>query len=243
MKNCLMGIWNWHGIIGKALTMTIIILFIGAAIGLPFGATKCQKINKGYYTNIFLNEDFMLHDENYIVNVKNAYSLESIEIVNKNKETEILNGNFVCVNILIFQKDDSKLSPHKIDSNDFKLKDHTGVHVPLSDIASMVGWDMIDYRWDQAKNGFVVSSADFETRNSIKDYAYINKVINPGESIDITVYFNMDSKYKVEYEIMVLEIDFFLSVINTSKRMGEDVILLPRPDNLPKELNVDYLTV
>ena len=64
--------------------------------------------------------------------------------------------------------------------------------------------------------------------------SWIGKEISAGKSIEFTIYFEMDSQYKVENEIMVLEVDFFVSWNSSSKRMGEDVILLSRPENLPK---------
>ena len=235
MKKFFLKVWHWHGVIGKFCTMFVVAAFVAGVLGLAFGLTKCQKTDEVYYTNIFLGEEFSLHDDNYIGIAKSAFSADSIDIIDKNNETKHLDGHFICIDFCIFQKEESKLKVHKIDANDFKLKDHTGVHVPASDIASMMGWDMIDYRWDQAKNGFVVSSADFETRNAIKDYSYINKEIKAGQSLDFTVYFEMKSEYNVENEIMVLEADFFVSWNASSKRMGEDVILLPRPENLPKD--------
>lgn len=237
MKNFWKKVWTGYGIIGKFCTCFVVAVAIAAIIGIPLGFTRCQKIDEVYYTNIFLGEEFELHDGNYSAIVKSAYTKESIEIINKNGESNQKEGNFVCVDFFLFQKEESKQKDYKIDSNDFKLKDHTGVHVPASDIAGLVGWDMVDYKWDQAKNGFVVSSAEFSTRNSIKDYSYIGKEISTGKSLEFTIYFEMDAKYKVENEIMVLEVDFFFSWNASSKRMGEDVILLPRPENLPKEGN------
>lgn len=237
MKNFWKKVWIGYGIIGKLCTCFVIVVAIAAIIGIPLGITRCQKNDEVYYTNIFLGEEFELHDGNYSVIAKSAYTKESIEIIDKNGESNQKEGNFVCIDFFLFQKEESKQKDHKIDSNDFKLKDHTGVHVPASDIAGLVGWDMVDYKWDQAKNGFVVSSAEFNTRNSIKDYSYIGKEISAGKSLEFTIYFEMDAKYKVESEIMVLEVDFFVSWNTSSKRMGEDVILLPRPENLPEEGN------
>ena len=210
-------------------------MFFLALIGIPLGITKCQKTDEVVYTNIFLNEEFSLHDDNYLAVVNRAWSSDLVETIDNKGNKNQLNGHYICVDFSISQKDDSVLKGHKFDDNDFKLKDHTGIHVPTKDIARMLGWNMFDFKWDQANNGFVVSSADFETKKSIKDYSYIDKEINAGEQLDFVIFFEMPSKFTVENDLMVLEVDFYTSINNSKKRMGEDIILLPRPINLQKE--------
>ena len=47
---------------------------------------------------------------------------------------------------------------------------------------------MIDYHWDQSKNGFIISSAKFSTQTAIKDYSLIKDGISPGETKELTIF-------------------------------------------------------
>lgn len=234
MTNIFVRIWRWHSWIGKVLTIFGSMLFVSGIIGLIFGISKCVKPDEVYYTNTFLNEDFSFHNKNYYGKVFSAETLNKITIKNKKNEFEEKNGHYISVHLSISQTSESTFKEHKIDNNDFKLKDHTGVYIPFNEIGSMVGWDMIDYHWDRAKNGFVISSADFKTQNTISDYSYIGSKIAPGKTIDVTLYFWMDEQYNVENQVMVLEIDFRTSLNSNVNNLGEDIILLPRPLNLQK---------
>lgn len=226
MKRFLLGVWHWHGIIGKICTIIVIAAILSGLVGLAFGVTKCKQENELIYSDTFLNEEIIVHD-NYTIIVNSAKTVDSISTLNKKGETEIETGRFISVNLTISQKTDGSIDGHKLDCNDFKMKDHTGTYIPLNKIGSLVGWDMIDLHIDSAKNGFVISSADFRTQNAIKDYSFYNKTIVPGDSYNINIFFEMKKNYYVESEIMVLEIDFLGGWWGNHK--GEDIILLPRP--------------
>ena len=233
MKRFLKAVWNWHGWIGKFFTIFCVACLIAGVVGLAFGFTKCKQHDEIIYTNIFLNEKFDLHNSNYEVTVLEAKTIDQTTILNKKGDKEKLSGHFVDATIKIFQKSDSKEKIHKFDRNDFKLKGHTGVYLPLNDIASIVGWDMIDLHWDKRDNGFVISSADISTEKAIADYTYVGKAISPGEEINFHVFLPISNKnYNVETSVMILEFDFLFGGIWSERKRGEDVILLPRPDNL-----------
>ena len=229
----LISFLNWHQTIGKLIDITLGVLIVSSiTLGLIFGLKNCKKENDIIYSNTFLGEEVLLHDSNYSVTAVNTFTSDNISIIDKKGNQIEKSGHFVCVYTSITQLENSTIKPHMFDKNDFKLKDHTGVYIPANEIASMVGWDMIDIHWDQAKNGCVISSADFETRNSIEDYNYIGKTIKSGLSFSFTVFFEMNTKYNVENEIMVMEVDFFVGGYHSSKKRGEDIILLNRPENL-----------
>lgn len=233
MYNFAKRLWHWHGIIGKLLTGFVIACFVGGLVGLALGITKCKQADEIVYTNIFLNEKFELHNSNYEVVVSSASTKDNIIIINKKGESEQISGHFLDTEIKIDQKPQSTEKPHTIDEDDFKLKGHTGVYLPLNDIASLVGWDMIDCHWDKKDNGFVISSANIKTKNAYSDYSYIGKTISPGEEVQLHVYLPITNKEcNVETSIMILEIDFFIGGVRNEKNRGEDVILQNRPTSL-----------
>jgi len=45
----------------------------------------------------------------------------------------------------------------------------------------------------QTANGYVISSTEFESGYSIKDYNYVGTQIDKGETIVVDVFFSMDS--------------------------------------------------
>ena len=227
--------WNWHGLIGKLLTCFCVGVFLAGLLGLAFGVTRCNAYNEIIYTNTFLNEPVALHNSNYLVIVNNAKTVEEIVVIDKKDQEQKLNGHFIKVELNVSQNEDSKFKTHKFDLDDFKIKDHTGVYIPLNEIASLVGWDMIDYHYDQAKNGFLISSASFSTKKAIKDYSLISTSVSAGESKDLTIYFNMDKNYCVENQIMVMEVDFRTGGYLNTKNRAEDIVLLPRPENLKEQ--------
>ena len=232
MRNVFSRLWHWHGVIGHICTIFVIAVFVIGLIGLPLGITKCHYYNEVTYSNTFLNEELGLHNNCYIVIVNNAFSTDHITYINKNKQSTLKEGHFIGVSLSIVQLSKDTKDNHVIDNDDFKLKDHTGIHVPANQIAGLVGWDMIDYHWDQKKNGFVVSSADFKTEKAINDYSYIGLETDPEFQLDITVFFQISKNYYVENELMVIEVDFYRGGLLSTKRMGEDIILLPRPANM-----------
>lgn len=71
---------------------------------------------------------------------------------------------------------------------------------------------------------FLRSSADFSNKKAIKDYAWVGTELKNGETINITVFFEMKEGYKVEKDLMLLEVDFYTGRSGIKK--GEDIVLL-----------------
>ena len=226
MKKILKSIFDIHSVVGKICTTSCIFAFAVALIGLIFGTTKIHKDNAVVETNYFLNENVMIHDGNFCVKVTTAYTSNQIEILTKDNDVEVKTGTFICVELLISQDGNSELSTHTLDANDFKLKDHTGVYVPLNDIMSMLDLDAIDVHFDSKDGGHVISSAEFSTKNAVKDYNYIDKEIEKEISYNFVIYFDLGNNLRVEEELMVLEIDFFVG--SNDYKKGSDIILLSR---------------
>lgn len=228
MKNIFVKIGFVHGWIGKLLTTLCIAVFVGALVGTIFGITRCSKKNDVVESNFFLNENVDLHNGEYMIYVHEAYTTDSIEIINKNGKTDTKSGNFINVKLTIKQNSDSSLKMHSIDANDFKLKNHTGVYLPLNDIMGAIGWDAIDVHIDDVDGGHVMSSADFSTVNKcVEDYEYIDKQLKPGLEYEFTIYFEMGNQLKVEEELMVLEVDLFYG--SNKHKEGVDIVLLKSP--------------
>ncbi len=220
-------IFNIHSYIGKICTLTCFAIAVLAVIGLIIGTTKFSKRDDVVETNYFLNEEALVHNENYKVIVNNVDNLDTINVNNKKGLSSDTNGYFICINLTISQPNESKLKSHKIDKNDFKLKDHTGVYLPLNDIMGAVGWDAIDVHIDDKDGGHVMSSTDFSTTNAYEDYKYIGYEISPGATVTFDIYFKMGKLIDVTKELMVLEVDFYTGSNNYKK--GTDIVLLKSP--------------
>jgi hypothetical protein len=114
---------------------------------------------------------------------------------------------------------------HTLDNNDFKLKDHTGTKVPLSDILTFIDVDSPNLRVDQGDP--VDSNASFSTKTAVKDYSWIGTKTSK-EEIILTVYFELASDFKVENTIMIFETDFYVGYGKT--RNATDIILFKRKE-------------
>ena len=226
-KSFFKTLWSAHGAIGKFCTLFCCAAFVAAIFGLITGTTKCSSNHTPSGTNHFINENVLFHNENYDAKVMQPITVESINTIDKDGNTDVKEGHFVSVLLQITQNENSKLKPHKFDCNDFKLKDHTGVYIPLNSIMGAVGWDAIDVHYDTKDGGHVISSASFSTRNAIKDYVFFDTEISSGTTVEFPISFELDSQLFVEKEIMVLEIDFYTG--NNSYKEGVDIILLPNP--------------
>lgn len=226
MKDFLKKIFDIHSVIGK-----ICILFcVTVVIGLAFGTTKIAKKNDVVAANYFLNETVQIHDSNYILIVNEVKNYNTLTIKDKKGNEKLVEGYFICVNISISQNENSLLKSHKIDKNDFKIKDHTGVYVPLNDIMGVVGWSAIDVHFDDSDGGHVMSSTNFKTTTLYEDYNYIDFYLIPGIEGTFNLYFKTSKFIDVSKELIVLEVDFY-NLSNDYKK-GTDIILLNRPDNL-----------
>ncbi len=230
MKSCTKKIFNIHSNIGKVSTSFVVILLVAAIILGIFGMIKIRDKNEVVRTNFFLQEKVPIHNNNYTLIVNKVGNYESITIKDKKGKERIVNGKFIGVNITITQNEDSSLRNHKIDRDDFKIKDHTGVYVPLNDIAGAVGWDAIDIHIDDSDGGHVMSSVDFQTTKAYKDYNYIDFLLMPGVTATFNLFFQTSKYINVNTELIVLEVDFYFS--SSGYKKGTDIILLNRPDNL-----------
>lgn len=192
MKKFLKKAYEIHDFIGKIFTFTCTTIFIAALIGLIIGTTKISKRDAVSETNYFINENVPVHNDNYIVCVNHVRNLDRTSVKTKEETYSDIKGYFINVNLTLSQISESKLKPHKIDKNDFKLKDHTGVYFPLNEIVGALGWNAIDMHIDNDDSGYVMSSTSFTTVKAYEDYNYIDYEINSGISIDFDLYFMMD---------------------------------------------------
>ena len=91
-----------------------------------------------------------------------------------------------------------------------------------------IGWDAIDLHIDDKNGGHVMSSTSFQTTKAYKDYSYYEQQISI-EQATYNIVFSLADKVKVESDLIVLEVDFYVG--NTQLRKGSDIILLPKPSN------------
>jgi hypothetical protein len=230
MKQFFLDLWTLHGLIGKVCDLFLVTIFLVALIGIPFGITHFLIRDAVVGTNYFLGESAPLHDANYLVRVLEVWSSSSVAIISKDGSFAVKEGNFVNAKLRVGQNAESMLKDHEFDCDDFKLKDHTGMYVPMGDILEAVGWDGIDIHFDESAGGHVMSSADFPTKKAIKDYSFVGTKVGAGEAFSFSVSFAMEEGYQVEDELMVLECDFYIGSIGY--KQGTDIVLLPRPASL-----------
>ncbi len=220
-------LFDIHTAIGKVMTsICIIIVFLGVA---SFVKGKIFPSEEIVSENYFIGDFIPLHDGNYNLIVNYAKTTNEVVVLDKKGENKVVSGHFIIVNLTVIKTIQSELKTHKIDTNDFKLKDHTGVYIPLNSIIGALGWDAIDVHIDDNKGGHIMSSTKFSTKNSFKDYNYYNQPILDVETT-FDVIFKMDNGINVEDELMVLEVDLYWG--NGKYKKGFDVILLPKPTNI-----------
>lgn len=205
----------------------VIYIIIGAAIistliEVIFGLRSCSapEVTEAKY---FISDSVEVH-QNFNIKVLSTRTVNTISILKKENDISktTVEGNYIAVEIEIFKKATSE-KEHKLDSNDFKLKDHTGLYIPLNTIMSFFNINAVDMHIDTDENGFIRSDVDFSTRNAVKDFTWINKQITV-EVMNFVIYFEMNENYKVEENVMVLEIDFYVGKSGIKK--GEDVVLV-----------------
>ena len=211
----------------KQILQIFIYILIGVAmistlIGIILGLKSCSApdFTEAKY---FISDNVLVH-ENFNVKVLSSRTVSTISILKKENDATmtIQNGNYIAVELEIYKKESSTKS-HKLDTDDFKLKDHTGLYIPLNTIMSFFNIDAIDMHIDTDENGFIRSDVDFSTKKAIKDYTWVNKEVTE-EPMNLTIYFQMKENYKVEEEVMVLEIDFYYGKSGIKK--GEDIVLV-----------------
>ena len=213
--------------ISRPIQIAIYIVFAAALLGgIPFIIKSCNKETN--YETIqanFIGEPVALHGDNYIIKVLNASTMEEIVVKEEAQFEDSIKkeGHFIAVTISIIQLGDSELK-HCLDNNDFKLKDHTGTLVPLSDILSLIDVDSPDLRADSGDS--VDSNSSFSTRKAVKDYSWQGMALSKYEETIITVFFEMDPTLNVEDTIMIFEADFYTGTGET--RAATDVVLFER---------------
>lgn len=204
-----------------------IYIIIGAAIistliGVIFGLRSCSapEVTEAKY---FISDNVVVH-ESFNIKVLSARTVSTISILKNEDESSktMQEGNYIALEVEVCKKAGSQ-KDHKLDVNDFKLKDHTGLYIPLNNIMSFFNIDAVDMHIDTDENGFIRSDVDFSTRNAIKDYTWLNKQITE-EVMNFVIYFEMSENYKVEENVMVLEVDFYVGKSGTKK--GEDIVLV-----------------
>lgn len=215
----------------KPFQIFIYIIIAGVAIAtliaIIFGTRNCKSNNtiETVEAKYFMNEAVEVHG-NFNVTVYYAKTVNSISILKKKNDVEKVDliGNYIEVNLDITKHIDSTENNHKLDSNDFKLRNHSGVYLPLSDILGLFDINALDVHIDTDENGFVMSSADFDNKNAVKDYAWVGTELINGETINLTLFFEMKEGYEVEKDLMLLEVDLYYGKSGIKK--GEDIVLL-----------------
>ena len=200
-------------------------LLIGALVGFLFFGKGCDSTDtiETVKAEYFMNQTVKVH-EGYEVKVNYAKTVDSISYMKEKHDTEktTLQGNYILVNLDLTRNLDSTARTHDLDVNDFKLRDHNGVYLPLNDIGSLIDMDMFDVHFITDENGSIISEADFDNKNAIKDYTWVGKELINGETINLTLFFEMKEGYKVEEDLMLLEVDFYYGIGN---KKGEDIVL------------------
>lgn len=225
------GLVDWFSTLKKAVQWfiyaVIIVAIIGTMVGVLLGTKSCKSVDtiETVEAKNFMNETVIVH-ENYDVKVYYAKTVTLISYLKSKKDTEktTVQGNYIEVNLDIKRKEDSVAKNHKLDTNDFKLRDHSGVWLPLSDIMGLFDINALNVHIDTDENGFVRSTAKFGNKNAIKDYAWVGTELQNGETLNLTLFFKMDEGYKVEEDLMLLEVDLYWTGFGIKK--GEDIVLL-----------------
>ena len=216
----------------KAPLQWLIYIGIAAAlvatlIGVLFGVRSCHQRDtiETVEAKYFMGDTVVVH-QNYEIKVNYAKTVNFVSYLKKKGDSEktILQGEYIEVNLDVTKSLESELKNHKLDANDFKLRNHSGVYLPLNTIMAFFDIDMVDVHIDTDENGFVMSTADFSNKNAIKDYSWVGTELKNGETINVTLFFNMKEGYKVEEDLMLLEVDFYTGYSGIKK--GEDIVLL-----------------
>ena len=224
MKEFFTKLFDIHSTLGKVFTTISIFLVILGGIGSISKWLNPQSNIVEF--NYFIGDKVPLHNNNYELVVNYAFSSNEHSIINKDGEIVIIEGNLIIVNVTLSKNSMSELSPYYLTVDDFKIKDHTGVYVPLNSIMGAIGWDAIDLHIDDKNGGHVMSSTSFQTTKAYKDYSYYEQQISI-EQATYNIVFSLADNVKVESDLIVLEVDFYVG--NTQLRKGSDIILLPKP--------------
>lgn len=227
MKKIFAAIEWFSNNISKPLQIFVYIFIVAAIIvSAPLAIKSCgEKPDYSKADAYFVDESAPLHGNNYWIRVLGAETKESISIKREKNDEEptVLTGHFIAVKICIKQNSDSK-KQHELDVDDFKLKDHTGTHIPLNDILSIIDVDAPDLI--VGSSDFIDSDVSFPTEEAIEDYTWIGTPVSANQETIITVYFEMEESLNVENTIMIFEADFFVGAGKTNS--ATDIVLFER---------------
>ena len=202
-------------------------LLVGTIVGVLTGTKSCKSNDtiETVEAKYFMNELVLVHN-NFYVKVNYAKTVESISYIKKkdSNEKETITGNFIEVNLEITKISDSTEKDHTLDTNDFKLRNHSGIYLPLNDIMALFNIDAIDVHIDTDEKGFIMSDSNFDNKKAVKDFSWVGTTLSNGDTINIILFFEMNEGYKVEENLMLLEIDFYVGRSGIKK--GEDIVLL-----------------
>jgi hypothetical protein len=176
MREFFAKLFDIHSALGKVFTIVSLSRVIVGGIGSIINWINPQ--NKVVEYNYFIGDMVPLHDDNYELVVNYAFSTNEFSIVNKDEEIESIEGNLIIVNLTLSKNSMSDLGPYYLTDNDFKIKDHTGVYIPLNSIMGAMGWDAVDLHIDNENGGHVMSSTSFQTTKAYKDYSYYKQQIS-----------------------------------------------------------------
>lgn len=203
--------------------IVIIVAIVSTVMRVILGLKSCSK-NDIIEAKNFMSDNVIVHD-NFEVKIISAKSVNEIEVYKNQDDIEKtkLTGNYISIDLQLMKIEGSEERDHKLDIDDFKLKDHTGLYIPLNTIMAFFNIDALDMHIDTDENGFILSDADFLTRKAVKDYSWVGKYVTE-EISDFTIYFQMKEGYKVEEDVMILEVDFYGGKSGIKK--GEDIVLV-----------------
>ena len=202
----------------------IVIAIIATLIGVVLGLKSCSKRDDIIEAKNFISDNVIVHD-NFKIKIISAKSVNEIEIYKNRDDIEKtkLTGNYISISLQLNKLETSREKDHKLDIDDFKLKDHTGLYIPLNTIMTFFNIDALDMHVDTDENGFILSNADFPTKKSVKDYSWVGQYVTE-EIKEFTIYFQMKDGYKVEEDVMILEVDFYTG--QSGIKRGEDIVLV-----------------
>ena len=167
---------------------------------------------------IFLNETANLHEE-YLVTVTSYGEKDEIDIL-KNSDDSVpskvigTTTHFLFVNLKIeHQAITTPKENHKLDKDDFKIKDHTGVRIK-------------NVTFIESLNSCAKSEVKFDTKKALVDYTWTDKQIESGSSMEICIFFEFNNNFDIQNTLMILEVDFFYS--NFGSKKGTDIVLMNR---------------
>lgn len=210
--------------VSNPIQVIIFIIVISAIIGSIVSFKGCDN----YYDfdnmeAFFIGGEAPLHDC-YTITVLDKRVLESVKTKDEESSANMTEkmGNILSVTLSIKQTEGNKT--HRLDQNDFKLKDHNGVKIPLSEILELIDVNSPDFHFSQTESVF--SNDSFSTTTPIKDYSWLGKELQVGQEEIITIYFSMPKDINLEKTLMILEVDFYFGGGKTNT--GTDIILYHR---------------